>query len=84
MGCDNIIFASGGKDFTVLQFAKIARTTSTSANCESHMLVGASLSVADKKWIVWVILFSAVTCGCVRYLCKYSAVSIIINALVLM
>ena len=84
VGCGNTIFDSGGKDYTVLQFAKISQTASIADNCESHMLVGISLSAADKKWMAWVILSSVVTWGCVRYLCKYSDVSIIINALVLL
>ena len=84
MGCGNTLFASGGKDSTVLQFSKIARTASITANCELHMLVGTSLSAADKKGMVWVILSSAVTWGCARYSCKYSAVSVIINALILL
>ena len=48
------------------------------------MLVGTSLSAVDKKCMAWVILYSAVTWGCVRYSCKYFGVSVIINALVLM
>ena len=82
--CGNTLFASGVKDYTVIQFVKIARKDSIAANCESHMLVGASLSAADKKWMEWVILYYTVTWGCVRYSCKYSAVSVIINALVLL
>ena len=84
VGCGNIFFASGGKDSTVLQFAKIVRTASIAANFESHMLVGTSLSASDKKCMAWVILSSAFTWGCVRHLCKYSAVSVIINDLVLL
>ena len=79
VGCGNYFFASDGKDSTVLQFENIDRTASIAANCESHMLVGTSLSAADKKWMAWIILYSAVTWVCVRYSCKYSAVSIIIN-----
>ena len=82
VGRGNNFFASGGKDSTVRQFAKMFWTTSIAANCESHMLVGTSLSAAEKKCMAWVILSSAVTWGCVRYLCKYSAVSVIINDLV--
>ena len=84
VGRGNNFFASGGKDSTVRQFAKMFWTASIAANCESHMLVGTSLSAADKKCMAWVILSSAVTWGCVRYLCKYSAVSVIINDLVLL
>ena len=49
VGCGNIFCDSGGKDSTVCQFAKIVRTASIAANFESHMLVGKSLSVAEKK-----------------------------------
>ena len=82
VGCGNNLCASGGKDSTVLQFAKIFRTASIAANCESHMLVGTSLSAAENKCMAWVILSYAVMWGCVRYSCKYSAVSVIINDLV--
>ena len=54
------------------------------ANCESHMLVGTSSSAADKNCMAWVILSYAVMWGCVKYLCKYSAVFVIINDLVLL
>ena len=73
---------SGGKYFTVRLFAKIVWKTSIAASCESHILVGTSLSAADKKCIAWVILYSAVTWVCVRCTYKYSAVSVIINYLV--
>ena len=46
------------------------------------MLVGTSLIASDKKCIAWVILSSTVTWDCVRYACKYLAVSVIINDLV--
>ena len=69
---------------SILQFPKIVRTASIAANCESHMLLGKYLSAADKKCIAWLSLSSAVTCGCVIYLCKYSAVSVTIKAFVLM
>ena len=82
VGCGSTLCASGGKDSTVRQFANIFWTASIAANCESHMLVGTSLSAADRKFMAWVILSSDVTWGCVRYSCKYSAVSIIINDLV--
>ena len=82
VGRGNTFFASGGKDYNVRQFAKMFWTASIDANCESHMLVGTSFSADEKKCIEWVILSSAVTWGCVRYLCKYSAVSVIINDLV--
>ena len=52
------------------------------ANCGLQMLAGTSLSAAVKNCMACVILSSAVICGCVRYLCKYSAVSVIINAFV--
>ena len=84
VGCGNTLCASGGKDSTVHQFAKIFQTASISDNCESHLLVGTSLSAADKKYMAWVILSSGVTWGCVIYSCKYSAVSAIINDLVLL
>ena len=84
VGCGNNLCDSGGKDSIVRQFANIVRTASIAANCESHMLVGTSLSAADKTCMAWVILSSTVTWGCVRYSCKYSAVSVIINALILL
>ena len=68
-------------------FANMQRlfwTASIAANCESHILVGTSLSAADKNCTVWVILSSAVTWGYVRYACKYSFVSLIINDLFLL
>ena len=34
VGCGNAFFASGGKDSTVCQFAKIVRTASIYDNCE--------------------------------------------------
>ena len=82
--CGNTLCVSGGKDSTFRQFAMIVPTASIAANCDSHMLVGTSLSAADKKCMAWVIISSAVTWGCVRYLYKYSAVSVIINDLVLL
>ena len=84
VGCGNTLGDSCGKDFTVRRFANIVRTASIGANCESHMMLGTSLSAADKKCTAWVILYSALTWGYVRYACKYSAVSVIINDLVLM
>ena len=84
VGSGNNFFDSGGKDSTVRQFAKIIRTSSIAATFESHMLVGTSLSDSDKTCMAWVILSSTVTWGCVRYSCKYSAVSVIINDLVLL
>ena len=84
VGFGNNFCASGGKDSTVRQFAKIFWTDSIAANFESHMLVGTYLSASDKNCMAWVILSSAVTWGCVRYACKYSAVSVIINDLVLL
>ena len=84
VGCGNTLCDSGGKDSTVCQFSKIVRTDSIAANCESHMLVGTSLSDSDKTCMAWVILSSTFTWGCVRYSCKYYAVSVIINDLVLL
>ena len=49
VGCGNTLRDSGGKDYTVCQFSKTVRTDSIAANCESHRLVGTSLSAADKK-----------------------------------
>ena len=69
---------------SVRQFANIVLTALIAANCESHMLVEKNLSATDEKCMAWVILSSAVMWGCVRYSCKYSAVSIMINALVLL
>ena len=80
----NTVGFSGGKDSSVSQFANIFLTASIADNCESHMLVGTSLSAADKKWMVWGILSFAVTWGCVRYTYKDYAVSVIINDLVLL
>ena len=84
VGCGNTLVDSGGKDSTVRQFSKIVRTVSVAASCELHMPVGSSLRAADKKCMAWVIMSSAVTWGCVRYACKYYAVSIIISDLVLL
>ena len=84
VGCGNTLYSSGGKDFTVCQLAKIVRTASIAANCESHMLAVTYLRATDKKCMLWVILSSAVKWGGVRYLCKYSSVSVIINDLVLL
>ena len=66
----------------IVPFVNIALTASMAANCELQMLAGTSLSAAIKNCMACVILSSDVICGCVRYLCKYSAVSVIINALV--
>ena len=44
---------------------------------ELHMLLGTYLRSADKKCMACVILSSDITLGCVRYSCKYSAMSII-------
>ena len=79
MGCGNTLGDSGGKDSTVRQFSNIVCTASIYASCESNMLAGTSLSAADKNCMSWVILFSTVTWGCVRYSCKYYAVSVIIS-----
>ena len=75
---------SGGKYFTVRLFAKIVWKTSIAASCESHILVGTSLSAADKKCIAWVILSSDSTWSCARYACKDYAVSVIISDLILL
>ena len=61
VGCGNTLFTSGVKDSTVLQFDEIDWTASIAANCELHMLVGTSFSAADKRWMAWVIMSSAVT-----------------------
>ena len=68
----------------VFPFVNIALTASMEANCELKMLDGTSLSAAVKNCIACVILSSAMMWVCVRYICKYSAVSVIINALVLL
>ena len=73
-----------GPGASVLQLPNIIRTASIATNCESQMLIGKSFSAADKKCIAWFNLSSAVTCGCVRYACKYYAVSITIKAFVLL
>ena len=78
----NTVCALGGKDSSVRQFAKFVRTDSIADHCESHMLVGTYFSAADKKCMEWFIMSSVVTGGCMRHLCKYSAVSVIINDLV--
>ena len=80
MSGDTVFF--GGLDSSVRQFANIIQTASIAVNCELQMLVGTSFSAANKKFMIWSILSSAVTWGCVIYSCKYSAVSVIINALI--
>ena len=65
---------AGDKYSTFRQFANIFRTYSIAASWESHMMLGTSFSAADKKCMAWFIVSSAVTWGCVRYACKYSAV----------
>ena len=82
--CGNAVCALGGKDSSVCQFGKIVQNDSIAANCESHMIVGTSLSAVDKKCMAWVILSSSVTWGCMKYSCKYPSVSVIINALFLL
>ena len=69
---------------SVCQFSNIVLTASIDANCELYRLVGTSLSAAYKKCMERVIVSSPVTWGCMRYSCKYSALSVIINALVLL
>ena len=66
----------------IVPFVNIALTASMAANCELQILARASLSAAVKNNLACVILCSAGICGCVRYLCEYSAVSVIINAVV--
>ena len=66
----------------MVPFENIVLTASKAANCELQMLAGTSFSAAVKNWIACFILSSSVICGCVRYQCKYSAVSVIINAFV--
>ena len=56
-----------GEDSTVSQLAKIARISSMVASGESHLLLGKSLSDADKNCTARVILSSAIKLGCVRY-----------------
>ena len=84
VGCGNTLGDPGGKDSNVTQCENMFRTDSIAASCESHMLVGTSLRAVGKNCMAWVILSSAVTWGCVRYKCKYSAVSVIISDLVLL
>ena len=84
VGYGNNLCASGVKDSTVRQFEKIVWTVSIAANCELNMLVGTYLSASDKKCMACFILSSAVTWVCVRYSCKYFAVSETINNLVLL
>ena len=67
----------GGKDSAVRQFANIARTASMFAIQEFNIQLGTHLNTTDKKCMVCAILYSDVQLGCVRYLCKYSALSII-------
>ena len=66
----------------IVPFENIALTASMAANCELQMLAGTYLSAAVENCMACVILDSAVICGCLRYQCKYSAVSVIINAFV--
>ena len=68
----------------MVPFENIALTASMAANFELQMLYGTSFSAAVKNWIACVILSSAAICGCVSYLCKYSEVSVVINAFVLL
>ena len=80
-GVGNSMFGLGA---SVLQFPKIVRTASIAANCESQILLGKSFSAADKKYIAWFSLSSTVTCGCVRYACKYSTIFVTIKEFVLL
>ena len=79
VGCGNNFCDSGGNDYTVRQIARTVRTASIVYNFESHMLVGTSLSSSENKCMAWVVLYSVVTWGSMRYACKYSAVYVIIN-----
>ena len=80
----NTLGDTGVKDSNVCQFANIVWTASMAASWESHMMLGTSLSAADKKCMACVIMSSAVMLGCVRYSCKYSAGSVISSASVLL
>ena len=71
-------------DLIVFLFVNIALTASIAPNCDFQMLAGKSLSADVKNCITCAIMSSAIMLGCVRYLCKYSEVSVIINALVLL
>ena len=73
-----------GKTLTVRQLAKIARTASMEAIWGLHMLLGTYFSAADKKCMTCVIVSSDVTLDCVRYSCKYLAVSVISSYFVLL
>ena len=75
---------TGGKESTVFQFAKISWTYSMAPSWESHMLLGTSLSATNKKCVACVLLSSLFMFGCVRYSCKYSDVSVIRSAFVLL
>ena len=66
-------------DWFIVPFENIALTSSMAANCELQILAGTYLSAAVKNCMACVILSCVVICGCVRYLCKCSAVSVIIN-----
>ena len=82
LGMSGDIGFSCGLDSIVCPFVNISWTASISDNCESQILVGTYLSSAFQKCKSWVILSSGVTWVCVRYSCKYSAVSVIMNSLV--
>ena len=77
----NSMFGLGA---SVLQLPNIVQNASSASNCESQMLLGKYLSASDKKCIAWFSLSSAVTCGYVRYACKYSAASVTIKSFVLL
>ena len=68
----------------VLQFINITLMASIEANCELKILAGTSLRADLKNCIACVILSSSMIWGYVRFLFKYSAVSVITNALVLL
>ena len=70
--------------FFFCPFVNIAFTASIASHFESQIFVGTFLNAAVKTFMAWVILSSAVMWGYVRYSCNYLAVSIVINALVLL
>ena len=63
----------------MVPFENIFLIASIAASCELKMLAGTSFIAAVKNWIACVILSSAVICGYVRYLCRYSDVSVMIT-----
>ena len=71
-------------DSIVLPFVNITLTASIASNCESQIVVGTSFRAAVKRCIACVILYFYVMRSCFRYSYKYSEVSVMINALVLL